>query len=254
MDNWVLIPCHNNSALLNEGLKSILAQDIGNIRILAVNNASKDNVPFVLQNLNNEHIVINRYPQLGVSGTWNFGLQYLFGEMEATRVLIVNQDVELRPDTYRTLDEQNKPFVSAISRGTRELSATLPRDSALPTRPHPDFSCYLLRRDCYECVGEFDEAFYPAWFEDNDYHIRAARVGIELVCIDLPFYHYAAATMKTATEYDAAHYYGPGFLKSKERFQTKWGVLPGTKQYEEMCNPTNWLDGMYIGPTTSTNN
>lgn len=240
MDNWVLIPCHNNSALLIEGLNSILAQDIPT-RILAINNDSNDNTPFVLQTLDhNAHRVVTHSPQLGVSGAWNYGLQYLFESEEAERVLVVNQDIIVRPDTYRILDEQNLPFVSAVSTRDRASIYKAEPDNMGHTRPHPDFSCYLIRKDCYRDIGRFDEAFYPAWFEDNDYHIRAARAGIELVCIDLPFYHYAAATMKLATEYDKAHYYGPAFLKSKERFQAKWGCLPGTKEYEDKCSPCYW--------------
>jgi GT2 family glycosyltransferase len=254
MDNWVIIPCHNNSALLLEGLKSIMGQDVL-VKIFAINNGSKDNVANVLNGLNNEHIVTTHSPQLGVGGAWNFSLQYIFGTMEATRVLVVNQDVVLRPDTYRTLIEQDRDFVTCVSTRDRTISPPDPHMPQIrPTRPHPDFSCFLIRKDAYGAIGRFDEAFYPAWFEDNDYHIRAARKGIELVCIDLPFYHYAAATMKTATDYDAAHYYGPAFLKSKERFQSKWGCLPGTKLYEEMCNPANWTAGMYTGPTASTDN
>ncbi len=241
MDNWVLIPCHNNSGLLLEALKSIKAQDVGNIRILAVNNGSKDNTAFVLNTLSNNDIVVSYSPQLGVAGAWNYGLSYLFG-LNATRVLVVNQDIVLRPDTYRILDGQNLPFVSSVSVGNSRGLHQEAR-SSYSKRPHPDFSCYLIRRDCYERVGRFDENFYPAWFEDNDYHIRAARAGIELVCVDLPFYHYAAATMKLASDYDQSHYYGPGFLKSKERFQAKWGCLPGTKQYEEMCSPCYWGSG-----------
>jgi GT2 family glycosyltransferase len=252
MDNWVIIPCHNNSALLLEGLKSIMGQDI-EVKIFAINNGSKDNVAQVLMGLGLEHIVVNAYPQYGVGGAWNYGLEYLFS-CGAARVLVVNQDIELRPDTYRTLIEQDRDFVTCVSTGDRTISSPDPHMPRIrPTRPHPDFSCFLIRKDAYGVIGPFDEAFYPAWFEDNDYHIRAARAGVELVCIDLPFYHYAAATMKTATDWDAAHYYGPAFLASKERFRSKWGCLPGTKLYEEMCNPANWTDGLYTGPTAPTN-
>lgn len=239
---WVLVPCHNNAALLQDCIKSVLAQDIP-VRILAINNGSKDNVPRILAGLDNQHVVVNAYPQLGVAGAWNYGANFLFnsqGGPKANQTLVINQDVVLRPDTYRSLANEGAEFVTAVS--TNQMDKLYePRESQCPgngRRPHPDFSCFLISSDCFKRVGEFDTEFYPAWFEDNDYHIRAARAGLELYCIDLPFYHYAAGTMKTASEYDKAHYYGPGFLKSKERFQQKWGVLPGTKEYEELCVPT----------------
>jgi len=243
-DNWVLIPCHNNSALLMAGLESILAQSIP-VRIMAINNGSKDNVPFVLNNLGNEHITVNAYPQLGVSGAWNFGLRYLFDKEGAEKVLVVNQDVVLLPETYEVLNGEPGEFVSAVSVQHMD-QLRYQRGTNHNRRPHPDFSCFRITRSCYRTVGPFDEEAFPiAWYEDNDFHIRAAQRGIELVCIDLPFYHYAAGTMKAATEYEAANYYGPAFLKSKQRFKDKWGVVPGaseldTKAYEEMCSPTYW--------------
>jgi len=240
MDNWVLIPCHNNSALLIDGLESILAQTIS-VRIFAIDNASTDNTPFILNTLNNKHVVVRFDPQLGVAGAWNFGLNYLFNKEEVKHVLVVNQDVIIRPDTYAALIKQNLGFVSAVSRGTKHgLEDQLDFSNMCSTRPNPDFSCFLVQKSCFERVGEFDETFYPAWFEDNDYHIRAARAGIELYCIDFPFYHYAAGTMKNATEEERANYYNPGFLHSKQYFLDKWGVLPGTKEYENMCNPAYW--------------
>jgi len=245
MDNWVIIPCHNNSALLIEGLKSIIAQTIP-VRILAINNGSADNVPFVLNGLGDQHVVTNAYPQLGVAGAWNMGLNLIFKDYKAEKALIVNQDVVLRPDTYEVLNNEGEDFVTAVSTTDirtlqlSNLSDLSQRERSQGRRPHPDFSCFLLSKRCYERVGPFDAEFYPAWFEDNDYHIRTARAGIEACCIDLPFYHYASGTMKNASEYDKANYYGPGFLKSKERFQAKWGCLPGTKEYEEMCSTAYW--------------
>lgn len=249
MDNWILVPCHNNSALLMAGLESMLAQTIP-VRIFAINNESKDNTAFVLNTLGSKHVVVNYYPQLGVAGAWNYGLRELFLREDAKKVLVVNQDVILRPDTYEVLNSEPGGFVTAVSAHQFLDPLEYQRDSGYDKRPHPDFSCFRISRDCYREVGEFDENFYPAWFEDNDYHIRMAKAGIEAYCIDFFFYHYVAGTMKTATEHDKDHYYGPAFLESKQRFQDKWGVLPGTKQYENMCNPTNWDAGVYTSPVS----
>lgn len=244
-DNWVIVPCHNNSDLLQTCLESVLAQTIP-VKIFAINNGSVDNTSRVLAGLDNKHIVVNAYPQLGVAGAWNYGLQRLFCSKnvggEATEgVLVCNQDVILRPDTYETLLRQGEGFVTAVSRGDEgrdSLNEPLhpgQGGGVWHKRPHPDFSCFLIKRDCYRTVGPFDEAFYPAWFEDNDYHIRMARAGIEACCIDLPFYHYAAGTIKRARQEGLAEPYDVAFRANQKRFQEKWGVLPGTKEYEELC-------------------
>ena len=236
MDNWVLIPCHNNSDLLQACLISVLNQTIP-VRIFSINNGSVDNIPSVLAGLDNKHIVVNAYPQLGVAGAWNYGLRYLFnarGE-DAKSVLVINQDVILRPDTYELLNREEGEFVTAVSTGDKSrLLCNLQKPSG-NKRPHPDFSCFRITRECFETVGPFDEGFYPAWFEDNDYHVRMAKAGIEACCIDLPFYHYAGGTIKRAREQGVADYYDTAFRANQERFQNKWGVLPGTKEYEKLC-------------------
>lgn len=250
VDNWALIPCHNNSDLLQACLLSVLNQTIP-VRIFAINNSSVDNTDKVLAGLDNKHIVVNAYPQLGVAGAWNYGLEYLFGNgrvvgaVEAVeKVLVINQDVILRPNTYEILLSQDDSFVTAVSTGDRKDCRGDSNELSLHSgqggrvwnkRNHPDFSCFLIERDCYRTVGPFDEAFYPAWFEDNDYHIRMGRAGIEACCIDLPFYHYAGGTIKRAREVGTSEPYEIAFRANQQKFYEKWGVLPGTKEYEELC-------------------
>lgn len=238
MDNWVLIPAHNNADLLQACLISVLRQTIP-VRIFAINNGSIDNTAQVLAGLSNEHIVVNAYPQLGVAGAWNYGLEYLFGHGRvvgaAAKILVINQDVALRPDTYEILNNEPGDFVTAVSVGRADQILSPLRNPVGGKRPHPDFSCFRITNYCYQTVGPFDEGFYPAWFEDNDYHIRLSKAGIEAYCIDLPFYHYAAGTVKRAREMGTSEPYEIAFRANQERFYNKWGVLPGTKEYEELC-------------------
>lgn len=233
---WVLIPAHNNADLLQACLISVLNQTIP-VRIFAINNGSTDNTTQVLAGLGNEHIVVNAYPQLGVAGAWNYGLGLLFSNTftAAEKVLVINQDVLLKPDTYEILNNEPGEFVTAVSTGRMDKLLGDVRQPVGGRRPHPDFSCFRLTKRCYETVGPFDENFYPAWFEDNDYHIRLSRAGIEAYCVDLPFYHYAAGTIKRARAVGASEPYEVAFRANQQKFYNKWGVLPGTKEYETLC-------------------
>ena len=40
--------------------------------------------------------------------------------------------------------------------------------------------CMIVSREIWECVGKFDEALVPMWFEDADYSIRCQRDGFPL--------------------------------------------------------------------------
>jgi GT2 family glycosyltransferase len=207
-------------------------------RIFSINNGSVDNIPNVLAGLGNEHIVVNAYPQLGVAGAWNYGLSYLFSAKNGHRVsqaLVINQDIILRPDTYEILNNEPGDFVTAVSTGRMDKLFGDVQQPIGGRRPHPDFSCFRITRRCYETVGLFDEDFYPAYFEDNDMHIRLSEAGIEAYCIDLPFYHDGGSTVRRAREQGLAEPYDVAFRANQERFFKKWGVLPGTKEYEELC-------------------
>jgi hypothetical protein len=136
--------------------------------------------------------------------------------------LVVNNDVRLRLDTYRQLVEDGGGFVTAV--GTDDPAKIQPepdscclvphtfRDGVVGAsveswykppdpnakRPHPDFSCFLIRRSVYETVGPFNEQFTGAYCEDADYHLRLHQAGIDAYCLDLPFLHYGAQTIKLA--------------------------------------------------------
>lgn len=241
--SWVLIPAHNNSDLLQACLISVLNQTIPT-RVFIINNGSEDNIPNVLAGLDNKHIVVNAYPQLGVAGAWNYGLRYLFGEFHKgdfqevpTKVLIVNQDVILRQDTYEILNNEPGEFVTAVSTGRMDKLFGDIRKPVGGKRLHPDFSCFRITKRCYETVGPFDEGFYPAYAEDCDYHVRMHRKGVEAYCVDLPFYHYGAATVKRANDAEAL-YFMQSADRNRELFYTKYGAHIGTPaEYETLFTP-----------------
>lgn len=109
-----------------------------------------------------------------------------------------------------------------------------PRQDA--TRPHPDFSCFMMSRECYARVGPFDERYQPAWFEDNDYHIRMHRAGITAYAIDLPFWHVGggAQTLKRADEREAREL-SEAFARNRELFVSMYGCDPSnTSEYEKL--------------------
>ena len=64
--------------------------------------------------------------------------------------------------------------------GQSSLGA-LPADDLDRTRDQdveqPAAACLLVRRDAFDAVGGFDEAFHPAWFEDVDFCRRLLDAG-----------------------------------------------------------------------------
>lgn len=231
--NWIVIPVYSNVHLLRNAVESALAQDIGNIKLFLVNNSPPgDSVTQYLRTLQGlGHTVVTFYPQLGVAGAWNYALEYIFAQ-GSNRALVINQDVELVPSTYRILEATGRPFVTAVS--VKDKTQLRNHVISPEHRPHPDFSCFLIREWMFKRVGKFDEAYWPAYAEDADYHVRMHRAGIRACCIDIPFYHVGAGTMKEAST--AAR---SGFErwadKNRDRFLGKYGARIGVpEEYDEL--------------------
>lgn len=227
--NFILCPVRNNLHLTRKAVASFLAQDIeGGVYVLVVNNASTDGTNEWMQT---QRQVAQMYydPPLSVAESWNRGLEHCF-RLGAEYVLVVNNDTILRPDTYRRLVKDGGDFVTAV--GTRDATKieelTEPDPNA--KRPHPDFSCYLIRREVYEKVGPFDENFRIAFCEDGDYDLRLYKAGIRAYCLDLPFLHHGSMTIKNADPIEIRRIQIQAD-KNREYFKRKWGFAMASEEY-----------------------
>jgi len=96
-------------------------------------------------------------------------------------------------------------------------------------RPHPDFSCFLIRKACYEQVGPFDEGFDGAYCEDSDYHVRMMQAGITAEALELPFWHLGAGSIKS--DLSEATPIQQAADRNRKRFKEKYSVDVGSPQY-----------------------
>ena len=164
-------------------------------------------------------------PPKSVAASWNYGLQFFFSH-GYEHVLVVNNDIELRPNTYSRLLADGGGFVTAV--GVREWPPEGP--PSFEQRPHPDFSCYLIRRETYEKVGGFDEKFLIAFGEDWDYHIRMHKADVFAHCIDLPFLHHGSMTIKNAEPAEILKIQTQAD-KNRKYFKEKWGMAGASPEY-----------------------
>lgn len=94
------------------------------------------------------------------------------------------------------------------------------------------YSFYLLQHWAYKLVGPFDEAFIPAYFEDNDYDWRIKCAG--LIREEVPeatFDHIGSATMKNMNDARVVHHH-KRFKENRRYFITKWGGEPGKEKFK----------------------
>lgn len=221
----VVIVSRNNLHLTKRAVASAFAQDTP-CQVLLIDNASVDGTPHWAKTVAGLATVLLE-EQLSLAACWNLGLREAYKHTD--HALVCNNDIEVLPSTYRHLLNHGGEFVTCVSVDNREQFHE-PTATGWSPRPHPDFSCFLIWRGCWELAGKFDEAYYPAYAEDADMHVRMHRAGINAVCIDVPFLHHGAQTVKHANPAERLKIQR-GADQNRKRFKAKYGVEVGGKEY-----------------------
>jgi GT2 family glycosyltransferase len=125
-----------------------------------------------------EHVqstkIIKMPANLGVAGSWNLGIK---AAPFAPWWLITNFDVEWPSGSLQAFAEQASG-----------------EDVLLAQSPQP-YCAFAVGEDVVQRVGLFDEAFHPAYFEDNDYDLRCAIEGVKVKRSTIPVMHHNSSTI-----------------------------------------------------------
>jgi len=236
--NPVLILTRNNLELTKRCVESVnTKQDIETV-VLVSDNASTDGTIEWLksiaanghqENAGNSVWGFVRPTNDGVSRGWNHGLDYWFRVCDAEYALVIGNDTILPPYLYSSLLSVDAPFVTGVDMGMDPLPD---KPDILPLSPHPDFSCFLIRRECWEKVGPFDERMV-SYAGDCDYHVRAHRLGVPLMKACVPYNHERSSTMKNASIDERVKLHEQAH-RDREVFKSLYGCLPGTPAYEKL--------------------
>jgi GT2 family glycosyltransferase len=112
---------------------------------------------------------------LGVAASWNLGIKSF---PYAERWFIASNDVEFDSGALQGLSEARSDEIT--------LSGAFPY-----------WQAFALGYEAVRRVGLFDEGFFPAYFEDNDYQRRAEHAGVTIRKIDVPMIHDNSSTIRS---------------------------------------------------------
>lgn len=225
--NPVLLLTHNCLELTKKCVESVRNQDI-ETEIMLIDNASTDGTKEWFDSPDSDLDGFIWTENRGVSAGWNYGIHTLLAE-GAESILCINNDTVLPSFFYSKLLSYNLPFVTGISVDNDPLSH--PQSWPSPAEC-PDFSAFLIRRDCWEAVGKFDESM-KHYASDCDYHVRAHKLGMKLLNAGVPFHHERSSTLKQANHFDR-QVIGTQAARDRETFRAKWGCIPGEPAYSDL--------------------
>ena len=115
---------------------------------------------------------------LGVAGSWNLGIK---STPMAEYWLISNFDVEWGGDSLKMFQELSGSNKLLLSNGS------------------PEWCAFSVGWKVVDEIGLFDEAFHPAYFEDNDFERRLKNKGnnLEIERSFIPISHENSSTLKS---------------------------------------------------------
>lgn len=222
------IPTYNRQDLLPDAVNAALTGSIAPDKFIIVDNGALGKAGEVIYNARLKHPtniqVIDAEENLGCSVTWN-----MFMRDNEEYVIIANDDVAVHKDTILAL-------VGAATQNPDKPMFTGSGHSG------NSFSLFLLRKWAWELLGEFDENFKPAYFEDNDWHYRLKLQGLDFISLeDATFEHVGSGTIKamTPTQLEVHH---RKFARNQDYYIQKWGDIPGKEIYTIPFNGRNIHD------------
>jgi GT2 family glycosyltransferase len=148
------IPTLNRSDLLLPTLIKYVTEDFKDIEIHIIDNGKQD-LSFL--NIIPNVLLYEEDKNIGVAASWNKLCKIIFEKHN--HALILNDDVYLGYNT----DNVN----SVIEKYKYSL-----------VQSFVSWSVILMSKYMYDYIGDFDETFYPAYYEDSDYLYRMKLKGI----------------------------------------------------------------------------
>src|SRR5271156_6068875 len=164
------IPTINRADLLNPALEKYV-EDFPNTRIMIFDNGDQ---PIV--NLQNPDVaIVRKYDiekkkseNIGVAASWNVLCSSIFAS-GISFAWIMNDDIysgRKEHEIREYLEQEQEADFDFIT-------------------PLGNWSNFIISRDCYRVTGPFDEGFYPAYFEDNDYRYRMKLLRARYTAVTL---------------------------------------------------------------------
>ena len=201
------IPTLNRFDLLHPALL-FYVNDFPNTKIFVVDNG-KQGISDKIKHPNIK--VIESETNLGVAKSWNLLCEMIYEQHDYA--IILNDDIYWGRKEYE-VDNLFSNYKENFFVGNLE------------------WCVFALPKKTYIEVGKFDEDFYPAYYEDNDYAYRMKLV--RKFEFKVPFFNPFIYRASQTLEKDSSIKHG--FVKNGELYIKKWGGKPNQEKFKRPYN------------------
>lgn len=212
----IVIPTINRADLLAELLESLHWQRDQYFNLMIIDNGNQGiKLPEYM-----DCVIYHPVKNLGVSGSWNTGAVSAIGQTDW--ILFLNDDINLAKDQLVKIVEvlENNP------------------NKWLVVGPYY-WSVMALNMKCVEYLMQnegyvFDEKFYPAYFEDNDFDRRIKLIDPNLILN--PCEEMLPETRRNSMTIEKQPELNMNFDANKKYYISKWGGEPGQEKFSRPFN------------------
>jgi GT2 family glycosyltransferase len=178
----LVVALYNQLAYTERCLASIEACTKPPYELILIDNGSTDGTPEFLRTLRHRTILNDK--NLGCAKAWNQGIRASKGNV----IGILNNDIVLTPGWLENLLAfMERTRHGIVSPAAREGALDYDLDGyareftdrcSVATRSEIYGACFLVKREVFDRIGLFDEAFSYGGCEDVDFLWRAQQAGV----------------------------------------------------------------------------
>jgi glycosyltransferase involved in cell wall biosynthesis len=187
----IVVLAYNALEYTQRAITSILRHTDTDFTVYLVDNASTDGTPDWATDLDPRVRLLRSEENLGVSGGRNVGIAAALAD-DVDRIVFLDNDVEVFPGWWQPFAEALESDSGAAIAGERGVRLHFHADgrteeslnSAGPVEADMVVGfCMFMSADAVRQIGRFDENLGLFWHDDDDYCLRAKRLGFRVLHI-----------------------------------------------------------------------